>query len=127
MDTCFAMFKQSFFRYAYTLDDLGPYYLAYRRLYKHWNELLQGRMIEVQYEQLVSDQEAETRRLLDGLGLDFEAACLSFEKNMTSSNTASTVQIREKIHDRSVQRWKHFEKQLQPLKDCLENGGLNTD
>jgi tetratricopeptide (TPR) repeat protein len=124
MDTCFAMFKQSFFRYAYTLDDLGPYYLAYQRLYEHWRELLQDRMIEVEYEKLVSDQEPETRKLLDRLGLEFENACLNFENNASASNTASTVQIREKMHGRSVRRWKHFEEQLQTLRACLENGSL---
>lgn len=127
MDTCFAMFKQSFFRYAYSLDDLGRYYVAYHRLYEHWRELLGERMIEVEYEQLVSDQEPQTRRLLDKLGLGFEEACLNFEKNKSASNTASTVQIREKIHGRSVRRWKRFEKQLEPLRNDLENAGISVE
>jgi hypothetical protein len=124
MDSCFAMFKQSFFRYAYSLDDLGPYYLAYHRLHKHWNELLGEQLIEVHYEELVSDQEDTTRRLLTALGLDFEEACLHFEDNVNASNTASTVQIRQKIHTRSVNRWKCFEKQLQSLKRYLEDAGI---
>jgi tetratricopeptide (TPR) repeat protein len=124
MDSCFAMFKQSFFRYAYSLDDLGPYYLAYHRLHKHWNELLGEQLIEVHYEELVSDQEDTTRRLLAALGLDFEEACLHFEDNVNASNTASTVQIRQKIHTRSVNRWKCFEKQLQSLKRYLEDAGI---
>jgi tetratricopeptide (TPR) repeat protein len=127
MDTCFAMFKQSFFRYAYSLDDLGRYYVAYHRLYEHWRTLLGERMIEVEYEQLVSDQEPQTRSLLDKLGLGFEEACLNFEKNKSASNTASTVQIREKIHGRSVRRWKRFEKQLEPLRNYLENAGISVD
>jgi tetratricopeptide (TPR) repeat protein len=126
MDTCFAMFKQSFFRYAYSLDDLGHYYAAYHRLHAHWQELLGDRLIEVHYENLVGDQESETRRLLDALGLEFEESCLKFEENKNASNTASTVQIREKIHTRSVNRWKCFEKQLQSLKSYLEGAGIDV-
>ena len=127
MDTCFALYKQSFFRYAYTLEDLGAYYVAYHRLYEHWRELLKDRMIEIEYENLVGDQEPQTRQLLDKLGLEFEEGCLNFEKNKLASNTASTVQIREKIHGRSVLRWKNYEKQLEPLRACLESAGIEVD
>jgi len=126
MDTCFALYKQSFFRYAYTLEDVGRYYLAYRRLQQHWRELLRDRMIEVDYEDLVVDQEAETRRLLAGAGVDFEESCLNFEQNDRASNTASTVQIREKMHSRSVGRWRKFEAQLRPLRAQLENAGIDV-
>lgn len=124
MDACFAMFKQSFFRYAYTLADLGPYYVAHDRLREHWRKVLKDRMIEVEYESLVSDQEGQTRRLLDRLGLPFEEACLEFHRNITPSNTASAVQIREKMHSRSVNRWQHFASHLQPLKSHLEQAGI---
>ncbi len=75
---------------------------------------------------MVSGQENETRQLLDRLGLDFEEACLHFEKNVTASNTASTVQIREKAHTRSVRRWTRYEKQLQSLQEHLERAGIDT-
>ena len=126
MDTCFAMYKQSFFRYAYTLDDLGPYYVAYQRLLEHWRHTLKDRLIEIEYESLVSDQDKETHKLLKEVGVEFEDACLNFEQNKTASNTASTVQIREKIHTRSVNRWKYFEKQLQPLEHYLESAGIKV-
>ena len=126
MDACFAMYKQSFFRYAYTLDDLGRYYVAYNRLVNHWRETLGDRLIEVEYELLVADQEGQTRELLEKLGLDFEEACLNFDQNITASNTASTLQIREKIHTRSVNRWKHFAEHLRPLKSHLEDAGIEV-
>lgn len=126
MDSCFAMYKQSYFRYAYSLDDLGAYYVAYHRLISHWRETLADRLVEVEYETMVNDQENETRRMLGELNLTFEEACLHFEKNVTASNTASTVQIREKAHTRSVRRWMRYEKQLQSLKEHLERAGINT-
>ena len=124
MDACFAMYKQSYFRFAYSLDDLAEYYLAYDRLSRHWRETLGSRVFELNYEDLVTDQEAQTRRLLDGLGLDFEEACLHFDTNAAPVATASAVQVRERVHSRSVQKWKKFGAQLQPLKKKLEEGGV---
>ncbi len=127
MDTCFAVYKQSFFRFAYSLDDLAQYYLAYDRLSKHWRDVLQDRMIEVQYEELVSNQEEQTRRLLDLLDFEFEESCLQFDRNAAPIATASSVQVREKVHTRSVDRWRKFERQLKPLRAKLEAGGIVVD
>jgi hypothetical protein len=127
MDACFAMYKQSFFKYAYTLEDLGRYYVAYDRLSRHWGKVLKDHVIEVEYESLVADLEGQTRALLDKLGLDFEQACLDFHLNKTPSATASAVQVREKAHTRSVNKWKNFASQLQPLKDYLEQAGISVD
>lgn len=127
MDACFAMFKQSFFKFAYSLDDLGRYYVAQDNLRQHWKSVLGERLIEVDYESLVTKQEKSTKEMLDKLGLNFEQACLDFEKNPTSSATASTLQVREKIHTRSVNKWKHYSDELAPLKSFLNNAGIDTD
>ena len=130
MDACFSMYKQVFtwaYKFSYTLEDLGRYYVAYERLQNHWREHLGDRLVEVEYEALVSDQEGETRKLLENLGLDFEDGCLHFDKNVTATATASSVQVREKIHTRSVHRWKHFERQLEPLKRLLEDAGIAVE
>lgn len=129
MDSCFSMYKQVFtwaYKFSYSLDYLGPYFVAYQRLCQHWRDVLGDRYIEVVYEDLVSDQENQTRRLLDRLGLDFEDACLNFDKNKAPTATASNVQVREKAHTRSVNRWKCFERQLQPLRKHLENAGIDV-
>ena len=127
MDTCFSMYKQVFtwaYKFSYTLEDLGRYYVAHDRLLRHWRDLLGERMIEVQYESLVENQEAETRRLLGELGLEFEAACLHFDRNPTASTTASSVQVRDKIHKGGVGRWRRFSRELAPLADYLESHGI---
>lgn len=124
MDACFAVYKQSFFRFAYSLDDLARYYLAYDRLSRHWRKVLGQRLVEVNYEDLVTEPETETRRLLGELDLPFEEACLHFDKNVAPVATASSVQVREKVHTRSVEKWKKFERQLQPLREQLEQGGV---
>ncbi len=100
--------------------------MAHRQLLKHWREILNDRLIEIEYESLVADQERQTQQLLKRLGLEYEEACLHFDQNITASNTASTVQVREKIHTRSVNRWTHFAEHLRPLKSYLEDAGIKV-
>lgn len=130
MDTCFSMYKQVFtwaYKFSYTLEGLGRFYPAYDRLVAHWRRILKDRLIEIEYEKLVADQENQTRQLLGKLGLDFEEACLNFDQNVSAAATASSVQVRQKIHSGSVNRWKNYEKQLQPLKEYLENAGIAVE
>lgn len=130
MDSCFSMYKQVFtwaYKFSYSLDGLGKYFVAYDRLCTHWRELLKDRLIEVEYELLVSDQENQTRILLDKLGLEFEQACLDFDKNKAPIATASSVQARGKVHSQSVNKWTRFARQLQPLKEHLEQAGIKVE
>jgi tetratricopeptide (TPR) repeat protein len=130
MDSCFAMYKQVFtwaYKFSYTLEGLGQFYVAFDRLLNHWRDVLGERLIEVPYESLVADQENQTRQLLEKVGLEFEDACLTPDKNESASVTASSVQVREKVHTRSVNRWKNYAEQLQPLSDYLERVGIPLD
>lgn len=130
MDSCFSMYKQVFtwaYKFSYTLQGLGCFYLAYDRLVAHWRRTLKDRLMEIEYETLVADQENQTRQLVGKLGLDFEEACLNFDQNVSAAATASSVQVRQKIHSESVNRWKNYEKQLQPLKEYLETAGIAID
>ncbi len=126
LDACFSMYKQPFFSFAFTLDDLARYYPAYDRLMSHWRQTIGDRLIEVSYEDLVKNPEIETRQLIGKLGLKFESACLNFDKNTAPSATASSAQIREKIHSRSVNRWSKFEKHLILLRDKLRDVGIDA-
>jgi len=130
MDSCFAMYKQVFtgaYKFSYSLDALGRFYVAYSRLVDHWTRTIGDRLIEVEYESLIADQEGQTRVLLEKLGLDFEDACLNFDKNASAIATASSVQVREKIHSRSVDRWKNYEEKLLPLKEYLKGAGIAVE
>jgi hypothetical protein len=130
MDACFSIYKQVFtwaYKFSYSLDGLGQYYVAHNRLRDHWQEVLKDRLIEVEYESLVTDPEGQTRMLLDKLGLDFEQACLDFDKNQAPSATASSVQVREKTHSRSINKWTRFAQQLQPLREHLEGAGISVE
>jgi len=104
MDACLAMFKQLFtgvYEFSYGFDDLARYYPMYDRLHAHWSAVLGGRIIEIEYENLVSDISA-------------------------ASTTASAIQVRQKVHSRSVLKWKNFASHLEPLRSRLEAGGIAT-
>jgi tetratricopeptide (TPR) repeat protein len=122
MDCCFSTFKQHFAEgqtFSYDLSDLGRYYRCYLSLMDHWDNVLPGKVLHVQYEDLVREPEAHIRRLLEHCRLPFEAACLSFHQTRRAVRTASAEQVRQPIYTSGVGHWRHFEEQLQPLRQAL--------
>jgi hypothetical protein len=119
-------FKQHFaggHHFSYRLDDIGHYYNAYLKLMDHWNEVMPGRVLTVQYETMIARTEDVVKELLAHCGLPFEEQCLQFFENRRPVRTASSEQVRQPIYRRGVGHWKNFERQLQPLADAL---GLAT-
>jgi tetratricopeptide (TPR) repeat protein len=124
MDTCFSIYKTPFgskgyYAYAHDLEGLGQYYLAYRRLMRHWHGLFPGEILDIHYEDLIDDQEGQTRRLLDYCRLEWDDRCLDFHKAAGKVTTASAVQVRKPIYRSSLQLWKRYDKQLEPLRKIL--------
>jgi len=123
LDACIGSFRQLFAQgknQSYDLMELGEYYLEYRRLMDHWNAVLPGRVLTVQYENTVQDLEGEVRRLLEHCGLSFEEACLHFHTSQRSVNTASAEQVRQPVYSDAVGFWKNYETHLAELKRILE-------
>jgi Flp pilus assembly protein TadD len=126
IDTCLSIYFQDFrpsLTYATALGDLAHYYRQYWRLMQHWRSLLpQHVMLELSYEQLVAKPEPGSRRLLEFLGLPWDARCLEFQNVRRSVVTASKWQVRQKMSTRSVARWRHYEPfvtELLPLLDLV--------
>ncbi|MDP9198107.1 MAG: sulfotransferase, partial [Pseudomonadota bacterium] len=129
MDTCYAVYKQLFrdaYPFSYDLDDLGAYYVAYDRLMRHWNAVMPGVIHTIRYEMLVADLEGEAHRLLAYCGLPWEVGCLRFHESAAASTTASALQVRQPIYTSSVGRWRHYERQLEPLRQRLDAAGIDT-
>jgi len=109
--------------YANELDSIGHYYLQYRRLMNHWHSLLGLSILDVDYEQLVSEPESAIRAVLDFIGLEWDEGCLRFYESASRVRTASVSQVREPLYQRSVSRWKNYASQLEPLRTQLEAPG----
>ncbi|MDJ0926416.1 MAG: sulfotransferase [Gammaproteobacteria bacterium] len=133
LDTVLSNFRQlfalrfSYYNYSYDLEDTARYYLRFADLMAHWDTVMPGGMLQVNYEDLIADQEAQTRRMLDHCGLGWEAACLDFAKNTAPVSTASAVQVREPIYTRALSRWKKYEQQLEPARRILAEAGIAID
>lgn len=122
MAACFAAYKQHFARgqgFTYDQTDLGRYYADYISVMRKFDAAAPGAVHRVMYEDLVSNTEAEVRRLLAYLGLPFEPACLQFHENKRAVRTASSEQVRQPIYASAVEHWRNYEPWLEPLKAAL--------
>ncbi len=87
----------------------------------HWSSLFSSEIFDVQYEELVVDQEKVSRQLIEHLGLEWDEKCLYFHNNKRAVRTASNLQVRQPIYRNSINRWKHYEKHLDPLITILQH------
>ena len=106
-------------RWACKEEHLVERFRQYRRIMQHWRETIPGRFIEISYEELVANQEAESKRLIEYIGLDWDEACLKFYESDRLVRTASVTQVRQPIYNKSVAKWKHYEQYFPDLFDPL--------
>lgn len=109
-------------RWACDLEHIAHHLLQYFRIMEHWRRVLPAPVFEVDYEELVADQEGVSRRLVAWLGLEWDPACLRFHQTERLVRTASVAQVRQPIYTRSVARWRHYESLLAPLLERLPPG-----
>lgn len=131
MDVALSNYRQLFsarpgyYEYAYDLDDTARFYAVFDALARFWAEALPpDRYLELRYEDLVDDQERETRRLLDFCGLTWSDACLRFTDNRAPVATASSVQVRRPLHRDAVDRWRRYGDLLDPVLERLRLEGV---
>jgi hypothetical protein len=123
MDACFSCYTSALspimHGYCSDLRHVGFYYLQYERLMAHWSQVLDYPVLDVQYEELIGNQEAVTRRILEFCDLPWDSRCLRFHQTRRAVRTLSYDQVRRPIYDTSVGRHKPFEAYLWPLKEVL--------
>ncbi len=122
MDACLGNLRQLYARgqtFSYDQSDIGEYYLQYQRMMDHWDQVLPGKVLRVQYEDTVADLEAQVVRILAFLDLPWEDSCMKFHETHRPVRTASSEQVRRPIYSSSVGYWRHYEDQLEELKDVL--------
>ena len=121
LDNCISVFFHFFtaFQSSFELTELGQFYRDYQRLMTHWQNLFPGEIFTVQYEDLVVDQERVSKRMIDYLNLEWDEKCLDFHNNERNVMTPSNIQVRQPMYKNSINRWKRYEKHLQPLIEVL--------
>jgi tetratricopeptide (TPR) repeat protein len=126
MDSCLSNYRQlltvqdSYYRYTYDLEAIAAFYRQFDELMTFWREHLPAdRFLEVHYEDMVLDQEVQTRRLLEFCDLEWEEACLRFHENKAAVSTASSVQVRQQLYSGSIGRWQRYGDKLDVLKSAL--------
>jgi predicted Zn-dependent protease len=122
MGACFSGYSQLFAKgqsFTYGLNNVGRYYCDYVRIMDHWDEVLPGKVLRVQYEDVVNETEAQVRRILDYCGLPFEQACLEFYKTDRAIRTPSSEQVRQPIYKGGIDMWRNYEEHLDELKASL--------
>jgi hypothetical protein len=133
MDTVLSNFRNLFattsryYDYSYDLLDIAAYYVRFDRLMAFWRAALPGRVLELRYEDLIADQEQQTRRLLAHCGLGWSDACLDFHTNTAPVSTPSAAQVRRPIYADSVARWKQHAEVLAPVQRFFEQAGIAVD
>ena len=122
--TCWSIYKHYFSdegnRWAYDYQDLARFYKSYVGLMDYWHNLFPGKIYDISYEDLTSDQEKETRNLLKYCDLDWDENCLNFYTNTRAVKTASAVQVRNKMYQGSSDVWRKYSEHLKPLLDALK-------
>jgi tetratricopeptide (TPR) repeat protein len=117
-DTCLSNYKQNFMmgqHWSYDLEELGQEYLRYLDLMAYWHKVLPGRIHDISYEETVGDLETQARKLIDFVGVEWNDACAMPHKQKRTVLTASKMQVTQPVYKTSVEKWKVYEKQLQPL------------
>lgn len=123
LDACVGNFRQHYAKgqtFSYDLTDLGEYCLQYLRMMDHWHQALPGRILTVQYEEMVTDFETQARRLLDYCELPWEDACVRFYETERPVRTASSEQVRQPIYTDALNFWRNYERHLDELLEIVE-------
>ncbi len=121
---CWSIYKNYFasndLDYCHQLDDIIKYYELYKDLMKFWKKEFSKKIYDIDYELLTVNQEGETRKLINYIGLNWEDKCLQPQNNTRNINTASSAQVREKVYQGSSQKWKKFKPYLNGKLDRLD-------
>jgi len=114
-DSCLGGYKQLFGKgqnFTYDMGDLSAYYRQYYETMRHWHKVLPGKVLDVHYEETVTDLETQVRRILEHCGLPFEESCVRFHENRRAVRTASSEQVRQPIYTDALGHWRRFESHL---------------
>ncbi|HWN07148.1 MAG TPA: sulfotransferase [Steroidobacteraceae bacterium] len=121
-DSCLGAYKQLFGKgqhFTYDMAELADYYRKYHETMLHWHRVLPGKVLDVHYEETVTDLETQVRRILAHCELPFEDACVRFHQTDRPVKTASSEQVRQPIYQSALGYWRHYDERLGTWKELL--------
>lgn len=129
MATALSCWMQNFnttHQYAARFEDIAHHYHEYRKLMAHWSDVLGDRILHVDYQDVVNDPGATAKKMFDWLGLPADNLQLEKNRSLKVVTTASAWQVRQPVHEHSVDRWRAYEPHLAPLKAAFEKYGIDV-
>jgi hypothetical protein len=124
MAVCWSIYKHNFpteaIGFPYNMEDLAQFYISYTEMMGFWHDQFPNKIYDLNYENLTTSQEEETKKLLEYCELDWDQNCLNFHTNKRTVKTASSLQVKEKMYQGSSEAWKKYEEQLKPLINTLD-------
>jgi len=129
MAVCWSNYKSNFLsnngmEYTLRQKDIAEFFTSYNNLMKFWSEKFPGKIINIDYENLIENYEFEVKNLLLKLNLKWEDQVLKFYENKRSVDTASFMQVREKIYKNSSEQWKKYQNFLSPMIETLTKNNI---
>ncbi len=128
IDTCLSIFSKPFnvtHSYSSDFDDLAHHYLHYQRIMKHWKQVLPNSIYEINYEKIISNSNEEVKKLIQFCGLDWEEDCLNFHQTKRKVITASKDQVNKPLYTSSIERWKKYFPDVEPLVASLNKYNID--
>ncbi len=117
-NNCLSMFKNLFeggLNFTYDQEDLVKYYKYYLELMNFWKSKYSMNILDVKYENLISNNEIEIKKIIKFCNLNWEENCLTFYNNKTPIKTMSTAQARKPIYKSSLNSFDKFKNYLTVL------------
>ena len=133
LDSIVSNFRQlfavnfSYYNYAYDLATTAEFYLLFKKLIALWQRQFPDSFYIVNYEKLVNNPQHEAKKMIEFCGLDWQENCIAIDKNSAPVATASAVQVRQPINNKSIGNWRKYESHLEQVKDILRQGGIDPE
>ena len=124
LDSCLGAYKQLFAKgqnFTYEKFELAQFYCDYIDVMDHWHEVFPGEILDIHYEETITDLEKQTRKVLEFCGLNFEEQCLRYYETKRAVKTASSEQVRQPVYTSALGFWENYSSQIEDWKDHLED------
>lgn len=106
-----------------TLEDAAIVYKEVMGLWLNYRDYLKDKAHVFRYENLINEPEAELRALVGFLELPWQAEMLDYvsrAQRKTQINTPSYQAVTENLYTSSMQRWKNYRAELEPIFEELK-------